>query len=69
MPGSTSEGVDKLRAAVDGGPSRRALLPVVIITGVTLFSLGLPYTTSSGEGDGTPLQWSCLENPTDGGAW
>ena len=21
------------------------------------------------EGDGTPLQYSCLENPTDGGAW
>ena len=23
----------------------------------------------SGEGNGTPLQYSCLENPTDGGAW
>ena len=22
-----------------------------------------------GEGDGTPLQCSCLENPRDGGAW
>ena len=22
-----------------------------------------------GEGKGTPLQYSCLENPTDGGAW
>ena len=22
-----------------------------------------------GEGDGTPLQSSCLENPKDGGAW
>ena len=22
-----------------------------------------------GEGDGIPLQYSCLENPTDGGAW
>ena len=22
-----------------------------------------------GEGDGTPLQYSCLENPVDGGAW
>ena len=21
------------------------------------------------EGDGTPLQYSCLENPMDGGAW
>ena len=24
---------------------------------------------SHGEGDGTPLQRSCLENPMDGGAW
>ena len=24
---------------------------------------------SGGEGDGTPLQYSCLENPMDGGAW
>ena len=24
---------------------------------------------SSGEGNGNPLQYSCLENPTDGRAW
>ena len=24
---------------------------------------------SSGEGNGNPLQYSCLENPRDGGAW
>ena len=24
---------------------------------------------SGGEGNGTPLQYSCLENPRDGGAW
>ena len=23
----------------------------------------------AGEGDGTPLQYSCLENPRDEGAW
>ena len=23
----------------------------------------------TGEGNGTPLQYSCLENPRDGGAW
>ena len=22
-----------------------------------------------GEGNGTPLQYSCLENPMDGGSW
>ena len=25
--------------------------------------------TIFGEGNGTPLQYSCLENPMDGGAW
>ena len=25
--------------------------------------------TNDGEGNGTPLQYSCLENPMDGGAW
>ena len=25
--------------------------------------------STSGEGNGTPLQYSCLENPRDGGAW
>ena len=26
-------------------------------------------TNSGGEGNGTPLQYFCLENPMDGGAW
>ena len=31
---------------------------------------GLPSdVTSNGEGDGTPLRCSCLENPMDEGAW
>ena len=25
--------------------------------------------SSMGEGNGTPLQYSCLENPMNGGAW
>ena len=29
---------------------------------------GVP-TMCKGEGKGTPLQYSCLENPMDGGAW
>ena len=24
---------------------------------------------NNGEGNGTPVQYSCLENPMDGGAW
>ena len=37
------------------------------------YNAGDPYSIpgwgkSPGEGNGTPLQYSCLENPTDGGA-
>ena len=28
-----------------------------------------PPANAGGEGNGTPLQYSCLENPMDGGAW
>ena len=28
-----------------------------------------PVNIISGEGNGTPLQYFCLENPMDGGAW
>ena len=39
-----------------------------------LISAAVAWTLSihniiSGEGDGTPLQYSCLESPMDGGAW
>ena len=27
------------------------------------------HAVPTGEGNGTPLQYSCLENPMDGGAW
>ena len=32
--------------------------------------LHFPFSLScTGEGNGNPLQYSCLENPRDGGAW
>ena len=31
--------------------------------------ISVTYYTLFGEGNGTPLQYSCLENPMDGGAW
>ena len=39
-----------------------------------LYPTSLPNSSMSssnflGEGNGTPLQYSCLENPMDGGAW
>ena len=34
-----------------------------------IFLIWVEVITISGEGNGTPLQFSCLENPMDGGAW
>ena len=37
-----------------------------------LYLLNVKYVSlevESGEGNGTPLQYSCLENPMGGGAW
>ena len=36
---------------------------------VKLFLLAEDVILCIGEGNGTPLQYSCLENPMDGGAW
>ena len=40
-------------------------LPAMRETRVRSPGLGRP----PGEGNGNPLQYSCLENPMDGGAW
>ena len=34
-----------------------------------LFQFWFPQGMCLGEGNGTSLQYSCLENPTGGGAW
>ena len=36
---------------------------------VVRFILNMALLFSNGEGNGKPLQYSCLENPMDGGAW
>ena len=33
------------------------------------FPISIQVVYIVGEGNGTPLQYSCLENPMDGGAW
>ena len=38
------------------------------LTGSEEWNLKIPHLCF-GEGSGTPLQYSCLENPMDGGAW
>ena len=61
--------------------SRNIFLRAVVSTGAVYFShVGVvgsspgPFNQAlsdegSGEGNGTPLQHSCLENPMDGGDW
>ena len=42
----------------------------LFVLGFTRTDLKLPYSIwQIAEGNGTPLQYSCLENPMDGGAW
>ena len=48
------------------------LLPFQAITGQLIQQHSLiccQVVWLIGEGNGTPLQYSCLENPMDGGAW
>ena len=42
---------------------------IFIIAAVTIIFLFQAVSKSDGEGNGTPLQYSCLENPMDGGGW
>ena len=53
-----------------------SLLPQIILVGpgvIILFICWIPFANIfkdvCGEGNGNPLQCSCLENPRDGGAW
>ena len=42
---------------------------IVLSLSTYLSVFAVIYTFHNGEGNGTPLQYSCLENPMDGGAW
>ena len=44
-------------------------LSYVFVYQLYSFSFIFRYAILFGEGNGTPLQYSCLENPMDGGAW
>ena len=46
------------------GPAFTSLIVLFICVSLIVRSMG-----SQGEGNGNPLQCSCLENPRDGGAW
>ena len=36
---------------------------------ITSYSLLIGFSPTLGDGNGTPLQYFCLENPMEGGAW
>ena len=42
---------------------------IILPTKVCIVKVFLFLVVMCGEGNGTPLQYSCLENPMDGGAW
>ena len=61
-----------------GGILLKALRPpemsyfIIVISDIVFHTFTYYFVLGSsrfGEGNGTPLQYSCLENPMDGGAW
>ena len=56
-----------LRHSVDG--IKNLCFLTQFIHSCRIFLFCETYCFSSREGNGTPLQCSCLENPMDGGAW
>ena len=51
-------------------PNDDTTVPIAQIKGPSLFLPPLGHLEQgSEEGNGTPLQYFCLENPMDGGAW
>ena len=51
------------------GPNEAKMPPCAFLSGWRLPSISGSLGANAGEGNGTPLQYSCLENPMDGGAW
>ena len=52
------------------GSSVHGILQARIVEWVAIFPCSIPgLGRSPGEGNGNPLQYSCLENPMDRGAW
>ena len=40
-----------------------------VASGVRRLEISVPFPIPTGEGNGNPLQYPCLENPMDKGAW
>ena len=50
-------------------PTHRTVLGALLLTRRSRPHISSTLLAMCGEGNGTPLQYSCLENPMDGGAW
>ena len=74
LPGSSIHGIFQARVlewvaiAFSDYILEFAQIHILRIHILTCIVLGVS-TVAHGEGNGTPLQYSCLENPMDGGAW
>ena len=51
------------------GFSKSPLIPLAEVLNALLIIYFVYSSVYFGEGNGNPLQYSCLENPMDGGAW
>ena len=75
IPAFLPEEFQGQRCLVDYSPSGRKewdmteQLTLSFSQVVTLCFIYIHVVEGIGEGDGTPLQLSCLENPMGGGAW
>ena len=60
-------GLDEAQAGIQ--ITRRNINNLIYTDDTTLMAESKELKSLLGEGNGTPLQYSCLENPMDGGAW
>ena len=72
-PGSSIHGIFQARVLEWGAIAFSKYIPRYLIfsllSDVVFFKNYDSLVVSVGEGNGTPLQYCCLENPMDGGAW
>ena len=71
LPGSSIHGIFQARV-LESGAITFSTYPTDLGSSsfsVLTFCLFILFMGFSREGNGTPLQYSCLENPMDGGAW
>ena len=77
LPGSSVHGIFQTRVlewvAIAFSPYMTAgktiALTIRTFVGKVMSVFNMLSSSVIGEGNGNPLQYSCLENPMDGGAW